>query len=117
MTPLFYYIEKTLTPENRHDSAVNEIAKVENKTLHDEQAELMLEMTRWQFTDGTILQCTREKELTQATVNECSCPESWITWEAVNAPAEEIRPKKKTFYNRCQEAHWLKMQKSAMGGC
>lgn len=38
------------------------------------------------------------------------CHECWISYDVVHDGGYAISPKKKRFYNRCQENFWLKMQ-------
>jgi len=41
---------------------------------------------------------------------ELVCEECWISYEVLDSAGQEIKPFRKTFYNSCQEAFWLKMQ-------
>lgn len=38
------------------------------------------------------------------------CYECWISYEVIHDNGYVISPKKKMFYNSCQEKFWLKMQ-------
>ncbi len=42
---------------------------------------------------------------------ECQeCQECWISYQVLDMGKQAISPKKKQFYNHCQEAFWIKMQ-------
>ncbi|MEQ4923526.1 hypothetical protein [Proteus hauseri] len=76
---------------------------------HDELKEVITSTQTWQFNDGVILKCVEEIE-TEHYDNDAQCPEHWITWEIIESNHKPISPRRKEFFNLCQQAFWLKMQ-------
>lgn len=65
----------------------------------------------FQFSNGVVMKCCSEFDLIE--VNEQVCPEYWISYEVISESSNiHISPKRKTFTNQCQEAFWLKINKS-----
>ncbi|GAB1439430.1 hypothetical protein MASR2M36_22020 [Providencia sp.] len=75
----------------------------------DELSEVTIHTQTWQFNDGVILKCIEEIEMQES---ECDsqCPERWIIWQVVEPCKVNISPKRKEFFNICQQQFWLKMQ-------
>jgi len=63
------------------------------------------------FINGvTIRKLTELKS--SAHFSEVVCEECWISYEVIEQPNTiNIKPKKKNFTNKCQEAFWLKIKK------
>ncbi|BEN31667.1 hypothetical protein [Serratia marcescens] len=59
------------------------------------------------FNNGVQVLYKRESDTFQS---DDVCRECWVSYEVVHDGGYAISPKKKQFYNRCQEEFWLKMQ-------
>ncbi|MFV0576605.1 MAG: hypothetical protein ACK5NC_14485 [Vibrio sp.] len=60
------------------------------------------------FDNGVLLRKTTEQD--QLDDSDSICAECWISYELIESPENlNIRPRKKTFINTCQEAFWLKI--------
>ena len=80
---------------------------IDKSSSIDEQAEVALTNTQWQFPDGVVLTLYKETELTPS--SEEACHSCFISWSAITPENNDIHPKQKIFYNECQQKFWLKV--------
>lgn len=63
------------------------------------------------FINGVTIRKLTELE-SSAHFSEAVCEECWISYEVIEQPNTiNIKPKKESFTNKCQEAFWLKIKK------
>lgn len=87
----------------------NNVAVVclEDRHVQDTLAEVESTSALWRHESGVTLRQICEQEMLPDSDNVC--PECWISWEVVEDNGKAIWPRKKQFYNVCQEAFWLAM--------
>ncbi|HCF8019167.1 hypothetical protein PGO03_19575 [Klebsiella aerogenes] len=81
-------------------------ATCQSETERDELSEVVKITSTWTFPDGVVIQCIREDELFQESVNQC--PECWINWTVIESAGFPILPRQKNFFNFCQQRFWLR---------
>lgn len=85
--------------------AINKTESVER--FFDEENVIEEREILYEFSNGVTLLCKMESDSFQS---DDLCRECWISYEVVHDGGHAISPRKKQFYNRCQEAFWMKMQ-------
>jgi len=60
----------------------------------------------YRYDNGVVI---RHKVERDSAPSELVCEECWISYEVLDFAGQEIKPFRKTFYNSCQEAFWVKM--------
>jgi len=104
MNTLFTYI-KAIHGQETKASIVNEQAKT--NSYHDGDIEVNEKETTYYYDNGVVIRYKIERDNAPS---ELLCEECWISYEVVNSGQQEIKPRRKTFHNTCQESFWLKMQ-------
>ncbi len=80
----------------------------------DDGVEVNEEQTSYVFNNGVVLQYRSEKDSLNGTPEHTAdnvCEECWISYQIVESDVYAIRPMKKVFNNKCQEAFWVKIQR------
>ncbi|HDN2513660.1 hypothetical protein ACBQ54_03900 [Providencia vermicola] len=98
---LSHYISQALVAKN--------CTLIVNQQQQDSLSEVFIKTRQWQFADGVVLLCTEEIEIAEFTCDS-QCPERWIIWQLVEENGLKIFPKRKEFFNICQQNFWLKMK-------
>lgn len=100
---LYHYISQALAAQN--------CTILSDHQWQDLLSEVIVKIRQWQFADGVVISCTEEIEIEQVDCDN-QCPERWIIWQLVQENGLNVWPKRKEFFNICQQNFWLKMQKS-----
>lgn len=104
MNTLFTYIKAI----HNQESAVSIISKTINKECYiDDGIEVDGQETTYFFDNGATIRHKIERD---NVLSEQICEECWITYEVIDANRLSIRPRRKVFYNTCQESFWMKVQ-------
>ncbi|MBV1841303.1 hypothetical protein [Photobacterium ganghwense] len=81
------------------------ITNAVSHTRMEKEADIEVEEqeTVYTFENGVVIRYTLENS---TELTEQSCDECWVTYEVLDN-LNLVSPKRKTFYNRCQETFWL----------
>ncbi|MEZ8096166.1 hypothetical protein L4D00_15210 [Photobacterium swingsii] len=80
----------------------------------DDGVEVNEEQTSYVFNNGVVIQYHSEKDSIDGIAGHAAdnvCEECWISYQVLESGVYAIRPMKKVFNNKCQEAFWVKIQR------
>lgn len=104
MNRLYTYIS-AINSNNSLVRIINKIEKVQKK-LDDEGVIEECEII-YEFDNSVKILYKMESDSFES---DQDCQECWISYKVLNNGEYYISPAKKHFYNKCQEAFWIKMQ-------
>lgn len=70
-------------------------ATCQSETERDELSEAVKITSTWTFPDGVVIQCIKEDELFQESVNQY--PECWINWTVIESAGFPVLPRQKNY--------------------
>ncbi|MCW8330944.1 hypothetical protein MD588_19300 [Photobacterium sp. SDRW27] len=104
MNTLFTYIKAIHKQET--DVPIIEQQTKTNR-YPDGDIEVSEKETTYYYENGVVIRYKIERDNAPS---ELLCEECWISYEVVDSAQQDIKPRRKTFHNTCQETFWLRMQ-------